>query len=556
MQTIRTRTRTGVKAVLRRFGLIELAKQQRTQWRIVRGRLTSGGLRSRSARSVTLARHPDLVERRGVVAVDLVEQSPSVARNENLDGVCDALTAAGLRWFVVRQEAMSNTRVAVLGSTDTVVAAALFERLAHSGYYAAAIHNRKQQLTGVLVTGRENPSKASGMVALRLWRNYSHAASNLVYADRYGVDVECWLDSEKYPGYIAAPTANAAGRDFAPEELEPATVRIAGRDRPSVRAMSRRMVEDIDFPIDIVYPWVDAEDPAWRARKDQHLGHATDVHAHASSDARFRSRNELLYSLRSIDMYAPWIRNVYIVTDRQTPPGLDFSRPDLHLVDHSEIVTDSGYLPLYNSSAIISWLHRVPGLSEHYLVSNDDFFLGRDLFPSTFFQANGLAKVFFSPNRRPLGPPSAEDDLFTIMKKHQRALLEEQFGRTMSHFVRHVPYAQRKSVVEEIEATFADAIEYTRRSTFRRELDVNMDQFHQYYAEMTGRAVRATIDYDYINLAVPTDLERLTTILSKRSKQAICLNDAPDEEGVPPDDAVIIDFLEAYLPVRSRFETR
>ena len=554
LRTLKARARELVKGTLRRLRLLGAAKAIRRDVFTSRQRLSAGGRSSRLARVATLRANPHLVEREGLVAIDLVDQKPEDARNENIDLITSALTEAGLDWFVVRHEGISSTRVAVTGSTDVEVAEALFGRLAHTGVYGTILHAGVKTPRGVLITGREKASLAADMLALRLWRNYAHATTTLVYNSTFAVDVECWTPSEKYPGYTNAPRANSAGRDFAPEEIEPSVFTLSGRERPTVRAFRRRMAEDVDFPIDIVYPWVDAEDPEWRARKDQFLGQDTDVHEDAKSDARFRSRNELLYSLRSIDMYAPWIRNVYIVTDRQTPPGLDFSRSDLHLVDHAEIVTDPGYLPLFNSSAIISWLHRVPGLGEHYLVSNDDFFFGKPLHPGTFFLANGLPRVFFSPNRRPLGPPSLDDDLFTLMKKHQRTLLEEKVGRTFSHFVRHVAYAQRRSVVEEIEREFADAIEYTRRSTFRRELDVNMDQFHQYYADMTGRAVRATINYDYIDIGLPHDLERMLAMLTTRHKSAFCLNDSPDVTGVAPDPAVITDFLESYFPVRSRFE--
>ena len=44
---------------------------------------------------------------------------------------------------------------------------------------------------------------------------------------------------------------------------------------------------------------------------------AEDAMKDAASDNRYRDSNELLFSLRSLEKYAPWIRNVYIVTDNQ-----------------------------------------------------------------------------------------------------------------------------------------------------------------------------------------------------------------------------------------------
>jgi hypothetical protein len=37
----------------------------------------------------------------------------------------------------------------------------------------------------------------------------------------------------------------------------------------------------------------------------------------ADADNRYRDSNELLYSLRSLEKYAPWVRHIYLVTDNQ-----------------------------------------------------------------------------------------------------------------------------------------------------------------------------------------------------------------------------------------------
>lgn len=57
---------------------------------------------------------------------------------------------------------------------------------------------------------------------------------------------------------------------------------------------------------------------------------------HVSSLGRFSParcviliHQELRFSLRSIEMYAPWVRNIYIVTNGQIPYWLDLSHPRL-----------------------------------------------------------------------------------------------------------------------------------------------------------------------------------------------------------------------------------
>ena len=53
------------------------------------------------------------------------------------------------------------------------------------------------------------------------------------------------------------------------------------------------------------------------------------MHALAANDSRYISRDELRYSLRSVDMYADWVRHVYLVTDNQVPPWLEWNPAQL-----------------------------------------------------------------------------------------------------------------------------------------------------------------------------------------------------------------------------------
>lgn len=43
---------------------------------------------------------------------------------------------------------------------------------------------------------------------------------------------------------------------------------------------------------------------------------------------------ELRYSLRSVELYAPWVRRVFIVTNGQIPSWLNLENPRITLVSH------------------------------------------------------------------------------------------------------------------------------------------------------------------------------------------------------------------------------
>ena len=112
--------------------------------------------------------------------------------------------------------------------------------------------------------------------------------------------------------------------------------------------------------IDLVYLWVDGNDPAWLAKKNAYLPADKRVDPEAAGECRFVENDELRYSLRSAERYAPWIRRVYILTDDQTPAWLDTSNPRVRVVSHREIMP-AEILPVFNSCAIELFLPRIPG---------------------------------------------------------------------------------------------------------------------------------------------------------------------------------------------------
>ena len=76
----------------------------------------------------------------------------------------------------------------------------------------------------------------------------------------------------------------------------------------------------------------------------------------------FSDFNQLKYSFRSIEMYAPWIRNIFIVTNGQKPSWVKIDHPKISVISHSEIFEDETDLPTFNSMAIEVHLHKIPGL--------------------------------------------------------------------------------------------------------------------------------------------------------------------------------------------------
>lgn len=50
--------------------------------------------------------------------------------------------------------------------------------------------------------------------------------------------------------------------------------------------------------------------------------------------SRFEDNEELRYSLRSLEQYAPWVRHIFIVTNGQIPYWLNLDNPRVTVVTH------------------------------------------------------------------------------------------------------------------------------------------------------------------------------------------------------------------------------
>lgn len=313
---------------------------------------------------------------------------------------------------------------------------------------------------------------------------------------------------------------------------------------------------EVTEPIDIVYTWVDGNDPQWQARKAAYEPDTADDHnPSALHGARYLSRDELRYSLRSVAMYAGWVRRIHIVTDGQVPAWLDASHPKIAVVDHKQIFRDPDVLPVFNSHAIESQLHHIPDLAERYLYLNDDFFFGRPVEPELFFHGNGIGKFFLGKDSLDIDPPSARDLPVNSAAKNQRALIERDFGVTVRRKFKHSAYPQLRSVLDEMEQRYPHLFAQVAASRFRHPEDVSIPaSWQHYFAYARGRAVPGDIHYRYQDISKPDTARRLDEILRERP-QTFCLNDiVSDEDQFAEQHAALRAFFAEYFPLPSPFE--
>ena len=257
--------------------------------------------------------------------------------------------------------------------------------------------------------------------------------------------------------------------------------------------------------IDAVYTWVNHLDPQWKkqyeavCRLDVDAGSSDET---ANTLARFQNRNELVYSVNSLKKHAPWIRNIFVVTNCEIPSSIA-SDARLKVISHEQVFPDVSVLPSFNSRAIESNLHRIPGLSEHFLYLNDDFFLCKNVEPTEFFSSDGTPYVF--PSRHDMPYKKAEPlSSFEYGALNACRLIIEETGFRPQKRLHHAPYPLVRSVLEEIESKYREVLDKTREHKFRHEDDLPLaTSMHAYYSVAHARGVLRDIRCRYIDIGDP-----------------------------------------------------
>lgn len=478
--------------------------------------------------------------------------APQMA-DRNLEIATEALEAHGVGYVLLRDDSLAH-RVAVALEDRAQALTALADELRGEPVYAELISPRGHAPGAVLAERLREVGEVAGV---RVFKPVTSESRTLRYGPAFGCTVEFWAEDEDDAGWRTAPRGTTLLGPRLPGLDATAKWRVAGKDHPTLAAFTDSLMWDVDFPVDVVYTWVDDADPAWRERRDaarRAAGIATD---HVDSgDVRFRNRDELRHSLRSLAMYAPWVRTIYLVTDDQVPSWLDTSRPGLEVVSHRELFADTSLLPTFNSHAIESQLHRVDGLSEQFLYFNDDVFLGRPLAPGAFFQSNGAAHFFRSPTAVPPGEVTPDDEGYFAAAKNNRDLLKREFGKVATHSFLHAPHPLRRSVLAEIAERFPEEVAATAGSRFRAQSDLSIaSSLHHYYGYLTGRSTPAAISCSFVNAGRYDHHTVLSRLLATRSHSVFCIGESADAEvPAPEQDRVLRAFLGAYFPVPSPYE--
>lgn len=309
----------------------------------------------------------------------------------------------------------------------------------------------------------------------------------------------------------------------------------------------------------MVITWVDDSTPGYRDMLKLYAKSVPDL-----DPSRTRDNLEILrFGLRALERHAPWINHIYLFTCRpQVPAWLKVTHPRIRIVHHDEVIP-AEFLPTFNSFAIVSHLHLIPGLSDTFLYLEDDMLLLRDVTLSDFLAEDGRPFVFEKPGQTPrrdtINNPKTERP-WNLALAEANQLLDQTFGTRTRGQVNHVPLLIQKASWQAMIERFPDAFETTRRSRFRAPGNVALEYLYPQFMLADGQAVRASRDNHrkscgYVPLEDfwPVTALALWTI-ARRKPKWVTLNDNFGNRPNSTTENMARSFLERVCPQPSSFE--
>lgn len=330
--------------------------------------------------------------------------------------------------------------------------------------------------------------------------------------------------------------------------------------------------------IDFVMPWVDGSDPNWQAEKAKYQGKTMDD---SNSANRFRDWGLLPYWFRAVEKFTPWVHKIHFITWGHLPAFLNTENPKLHIVRHEDYLPVE-YRPTFNANTIEMNIHRIEGLSEHFVYFNDDMYILRPMAENSFF-ANELpcafgAEVPFSvTGQAGIWQHLIVNDLRTVnthfnkrvqirknaskyrssiygIKTNIRTLaVEKLFSENFLGFQNlHAPAAFLKNTFEEIWRREPALLRETSMHHFRTSDDVNQ-WLALWWQIASGDFYPYCVD-NLVDDVTESSVDRLCKTIESQKHDMICLNDPSEEVAFDELSKKIKAAFEIILPDKCSFE--
>lgn len=261
---------------------------------------------------------------------------------------------------------------------------------------------------------------------------------------------------------------------------------------------------------------------------------------------RYRDWGALRYLFRGLARNCPFFERVFLVVSGPTQVPDWVNRGEVQVVLHSEFIPNE-VLPLFNSSSIEVFLHRIPGLGEEFVYFNDDMFTVLPIAPEEFF-SEGRAHNEISRKVNGLSVGVFRETVLRSL-----VLSEKAAGRRMEGGVvcqTHTAGCLLRSACEEAYRRVEDDL-LASVSRTREDYNVNF-YFYTNYQHLTGRSINDSCGLRYLRSS--SSEEALVGELLNPTRKIVCINDSSTPKDFEQKRALLLETLERAFPEKSKYE--
>ena len=335
--------------------------------------------------------------------------------------------------------------------------------------------------------------------------------------------------------------------------------------------------------IDIIIPWVDGNDPAWQAERDEwlvKLGRKVDTKVNDNN--RYQIWDNLQYWFRAVEKNMPWINKIFFVTWGHLPKFLNVNHPKLKIINHKDYIP-AKYLPTFNSSTIEMNFHRIEELSDNFILFNDDMFIMKPVEETYYFRNNVVCDeaieqpIFSKYNIRP------SSKWVNILKLTDMRLINKYFNKRevqaknydkwfspvygellernqnlsywdnfMCFRTLHVESALKKSTLKHIWDLEPDEMDRASQNRFRSTDEYNQYLIH-YWQICEGNFIPRRASGKFYASDI-NNVEEVVADIRQNNWKSICINEVCTPEEFVKIKSIINPVFEELSPSKSSFE--
>lgn len=257
------------------------------------------------------------------------------------------------------------------------------------------------------------------------------------------------------------------------------------------------------------------------------------------------------------------------MTDQQVPAWFH-SNPGVTIIDHTEIIP-AHLLPTFSSVCIETFLNNIPGLSEHFIYSNDDCFINRPLCPQDFFDQDGRPIVWldaekadsitFSEAQKFIQDPNTKGWFKTLEKAWVLFSQKTQIS-TPFYIPSHSIDAFTKTLFTETLQAFPEVLE-ANISPIRTDEEISRVIFPYYMAFRRGCSLKIAPKNNFWHrlkaklypqttetyMVMRNEFNKLLRDLRVLNPKTFCINSIPNQRATE-----ILAFLESRFPEKAPWE--